>query len=73
MLQSVDAINTCEYAEEIIVEVMGEDQNGDFGVVSYQLAYEAESTVAPKGEIDANHEPHVETAVADAGYSIRSS
>jgi hypothetical protein len=72
MLESVDDINTCEYENEIIVEVMGEDEHGDFGVVSYQLAYEAESAVAPKCEIDGNHEDHVETAVTDAGYSIRS-
>jgi hypothetical protein len=72
MVESIDNTNTCEYENEIIVEVLGEDEHGDFGIVSYQFAYEAESAVAPKGKIDASHEDHVETAVSDAGYSIRS-
>jgi hypothetical protein len=59
------------YSTEVTVEIMGVDSRGDFAIVSYQFDFaDDETTVRTKGELDPQHEPHIETALEKAGYTL---
>jgi len=57
------------YANELIVELTGLDEDDDFVVFSYQFAYsEDDDTVEPKGSVESHHRPVVERGLSEAGY-----
>lgn len=57
------------YANELIVELTGVDEDDDFVVLSYQFDYsEGDQTVEPKGPIDDAHRAQVASGLTEAGY-----
>lgn len=70
-MEDVTDTKLYEYENEVIVEILGTDSRGDFAVVSYQFSFaEGNDVVRAKGEIDAQHTPHVETALERVGYTL---
>ncbi|GAA0196543.1 hypothetical protein [Haladaptatus pallidirubidus] len=72
-METITDTKTYEYTDEVIVKVMGVDEQGDFAIVSYQFTFvnDENTTVRPRGEIDPEHQSHVKTALADAGYTLK--
>jgi len=57
------------YANELIVELTGLDEDDDFVVLSYQFAYSDDGdTVEPKGPVEETHRTAVERGLSEAGY-----
>lgn len=70
-MEDVTDTKLYEYENEVTVEILGTDSCGDFAVVSYQFSFaEGDDVVRAKGEIDAQHTPHVEAALESAGYTL---
>jgi hypothetical protein len=73
-MEEVTGTKLYEYTTEVIVEIMGIDERGDFAITSYQFAFgDEKGTVRAKGDLDTPHEPHVERALEEAGYSLKQS
>ncbi|MBX0286069.1 hypothetical protein [Haloarcula salinisoli] len=57
------------YANELIVELTGVDEDDDFVVLSYQFDYSEETAaVEPKGPVEDAHREQVATGLSEAGY-----
>jgi len=73
-MEEVTDTKLYEYTTEVIVEVMGTDSHGDFAMVSYQFAFgDEKGVVRAKADLEPEHEPHVESALDDAGYTLKRS
>ncbi|MFC4989340.1 hypothetical protein [Saliphagus infecundisoli] len=71
-MEEVTGTKLYEYTTEVIVEVMGIDSGGDFAVASYQFSYDnGEGIVRAKTNLESAHKPHVESALEDAGYTLK--
>lgn len=56
------------YANELIVELTGVDEDGDFVVLSYQFSVADGDTVSPKQPVEPRHTDVVRTALDEAGH-----
>jgi hypothetical protein len=59
------------YQDELIVELTGEDRDGDVVVISYQFTYLGSTgAVTPKQPVDDKYHDFVAQALTDHGYRI---
>ncbi|WP_254544631.1 MULTISPECIES: hypothetical protein [Halobacteriales] len=74
-MEEVTDTKTYEWADEVVVEVMGTDEQGEFAIVSYHFAFEdiQNATIRLQGEIEPEHESHIVAALSDAGYTLTTS
>lgn len=56
------------YASELIVELTGVDEEGDFVVLSYQFEYTSDGIATPKQDVDREHVDDVRAGLSEAGY-----
>lgn len=60
------------FPDEVLVELTGEDEAGEIGVVSYQFEYasERQNAVRPKQNLDGHHRTIVEDALDENDYRL---
>lgn len=68
----VESSRVIHYQEEIVVELQGRDERGDFGVISYQFEQGPGETVRPRESIAESHVHEIETTLAAEGYELES-
>lgn len=71
-MKDITVISVIPYPDELLVELTGEDDAGEIGVVSYQFEYAEEhtDTVRPKHHLDGPHQAAIETALEEHDYQL---
>lgn len=72
-METVTHTSVFPYREELIIELTGQDANGEAVVRTYQFEYAEDppQTVRPKGEIPSGHESIIERVLAEHEYTLR--
>jgi hypothetical protein len=68
-MEEIVDVRCYEYADEVVVELLGQDDGGEIAVVSYGFRrVDGEGLRGP--EISSAHADRVERALRDAGYAV---
>lgn len=72
-METVTHTSVFPYREELLIELTGQDANGEVVVRTYQFEYAEDQpkTVRPKGEIPTGHESIVKRVLDEHEYNLR--
>lgn len=63
------------FGSELLVELVGVGERGDVATITVEFdrVDDGSDRVTPREELSPDHEPHVRTALSEAGYSLSDS
>ncbi|MFC6823780.1 hypothetical protein [Halopelagius fulvigenes] len=75
MEDSLTEITNCSvfsYSNEVLVEVHGYTEDGEFTAITYQFSPTEtdEMQLQPRGQIDSAHEDEIQNILAEKGYTV---
>lgn len=69
-MEEIVDVRCYEYADEVVVELLGQDAGGEIAVISYGFR-RIEGGEGLRGpEVSSTHADRVERALRDAGYAV---
>ena len=72
-METIEETSVTAYRDELILEFIGTDENGDISVISYQFAFDDESPelVHPKQALDEMQIEKIQSALEAEGYQLK--